>query len=233
MKKLLISRFRMAIMLMLSLSVFACETEEDPLDDEGGNGAIRGVWVRTLGASGDQTTIAIGGIANESENRVYMCEYKGNVGLYKGYIEGNTITWDSMYGLPKSSAKLKGSQLEFYYPSVSGSLPTLYNPGAWSNYCGSLSAGGNNGRGGSSTLGNVIFWCNQDHGCGNISVTLNGSSGTISQYYSSSTPSCGAGGSANFQLAAGTYNYSAKCSKYTWNGSVTVSSGGCFKMRLD
>jgi len=114
----------------------SCEKETESAN--GSSSSVSGIWVRTLGASGDETDIAIGGISGEPSDRVYMCEWKGNVGLYKGYISGNTITWDSQYGLPNASVRKVGSQLEFYYPSVSGSLPTYYNPGSWSNRCGEL-----------------------------------------------------------------------------------------------
>jgi hypothetical protein len=108
----------------------------------GGNGGVEGplngVWVRTEGASGDETDIAIGNIPGEPENRVYMCEYVGSVGLYKGYLNGNTITCDNTYGLPDASVKRVGAQLELSYPSVSWSIPTLYNSGQWSSNCGPL-----------------------------------------------------------------------------------------------
>ncbi|MFA6404124.1 MAG: hypothetical protein WCX31_21240 [Salinivirgaceae bacterium] len=114
---------------------FSCSKDEDNGGDEG---SLNGVWVRIEGASGDETDIAIGNIPGEPENRVYMCEYVGNVGLYKGYLNGNTITWDNNYGLPDASVKRVGAQLEFSYPSVSWSIPTLYNSGQWSSHCGSL-----------------------------------------------------------------------------------------------
>lgn len=122
------------ILLIITISFAGCEKESD----NDGNSSLAGIWVRTQGASGDETNIAIGGISGEPEDRVYMCEIKGNVGLYKGYIDGNIITWDSEYGLPNASARMVGSQLEFYYPSLSFSLPTLYDSGSWSNNCGEL-----------------------------------------------------------------------------------------------
>lgn len=122
------------ILLVSALFFAGCEK----VKESGNSSSLSGIWVRTIGASGDETDIAIGGISGEPSDRVYMCEWKGAVGLYKGYISGNTITWDSQYGLPNASVRKVGSQLEFYYPSVSGSLPTNYNPGAWSYHCGEL-----------------------------------------------------------------------------------------------
>lgn len=237
--------FRIILVCMILVFNSSCESEEgnevsqvdevnqvdegDEVDEEitDNSGSVYGIWVRTIGTSGDRTDIAIGGIANEPSNRVYMCEYKGSVGLYKGYIDGNTITWDETYRLPKASATLKNNQLELYYPSVSYSLPTLYDKGTWSDNCVNLS-----GDNSSSTDGNVLFWVSSDLGCGKITVSINGKSGTISQYYSSGNPNCGDSGNANFTLPVGTYEFTASCSDNIWESTITVTAGGCSKMRL-
>ncbi len=228
------------LFLALTQVYTSCSKDDDDYTTNGGgssNGggnssSFSGVWVRTLGASGDETDIAIGGISGEPSNRVYMCEYKGSVGLYKGTISGSTITWDE--GLPDASVRMVDDQLEFYYPSVSYSLPTLYDRGSWSGHCGSLSSSnsGGSGGGGGSTTGNAVFWTASDLACGSITVTVSGNSGSISKYYSSGAPECGASGCANFTLDAGSYSYSASCSSYTWSGSITVNAGGCSKMQL-
>lgn len=215
------------LFLLFTLIFISTGCEED--DEESGNGgSFGGVWVRTQGASGDETDIAIGGIAGEPNNRVYMCEWQGSVGLYKGYIDGNTITWDN--GMADAHVRMVGSQLEFSYPSLEWSIPTLYNSGSWSNHCGSLSGGGSGGGG--STTGNIMFWTQSDLGCGQINVTVSGQSGTIGSYYSSGAPNCGANGCANFTLPPGTYTFSATCQNYSWNNTITVTAGGCSKMRL-
>ena len=88
--------------------------------------------------------------------------------------------------------------------------------------------------GGGNTTGDVIFWINEDFGCGNISVTINGiGSTTISGYYAS-LPECSytnAGGNIN-DIAAGTYNYSASCSGYNWNGTVNITANSCLRFQL-
>lgn len=92
-----------------------------------------------------------------------------------------------------------------------------------------------NGNGGGNTggaTGNAMFWVSSDLGCGNISVTINGETKTISSYYSSLTPNCGAVGCANYTLPAGTYNYSASCSSKTWSGTINVTNDNCSKMQL-
>jgi hypothetical protein len=103
------------------------------------------------------------------------------------------------------------------------------------NSCSTLrldSTGGNGGNGGGSTTGNAMVWTQIDHGCGNINVTINGTTKSISSYYSSGAPSCGASGCANFSLNPGTYSVTATCSTKSWNGSVNVTSGGCYKLQL-
>ena len=97
---------------------------------------------------------------------------------------------------------------------------------------GGTGGGGGGGGGTGGTSGNAMFWTQSDLGCGTISVTLNGSGGSISSYYSSGAPSCGASGCANFTVPAGTYTFTASCSGQTWDGNITVSAGGCSKMKL-
>lgn len=91
--------------------------------------------------------------------------------------------------------------------------------------------GGGSGGGGSST-GNAMVWTQVDHSCGNINVTINGTTKTISSYYSSGAPSCGASGCANFTLNPGSYNVTASCSSKSWNGTVSVTADGCYKLQL-
>src|SRR5205809_189486 len=55
-----------------------------------------------------------------------------------------------------------------------------------------------NTGGGSGNNGQAMFWANQDLGCGNISVSVNGQSGAISSYFASGPPSCGTSGCATF-----------------------------------
>ncbi|MBS1775927.1 MAG: hypothetical protein JSS64_06560 [Bacteroidetes bacterium] len=97
----------------------------------------------------------------------------------------------------------------------------------WDSYINS----GGNGNGG-NTQGDVMFWLASDMTCGNISVTCGGTTKSISSYYSSGAPSCGASGCATFTLNPGTYNFTASCSNKNWSGSVTVTANGCYKMQL-
>ncbi|MCZ4317965.1 hypothetical protein O4H26_03085 [Aequorivita viscosa] len=95
--------------------------------------------------------------------------------------------------------------------------------------------GGGGGSGGGSNKGDVKFWINNDFGCGPITVNLSGvGSSDITGYYYAGTPDCtadGIGGNFN-DLTPGTYNYSASCQGYTWDGTVTVTEDSCYRMQL-
>lgn len=82
------------------------------------------------------------------------------------------------------------------------------------------------------TNGNATFWVASDLKVGNIAVTCNGSTQIINGYYNSVIPSCGANSCANFNLLPGTYTFTAVGGSLSWNGSITVFSGGCTKQEL-
>ena len=226
-------RFSSLICLLLaSILVLSCEDDsEEETNNNNNGGSFAGVWTRLPGPSGDRTDLAIGGIEGEPSNRVYMCEKRGSTaaGLYKGYIDGNYITWDDEHGLWDTYLEIVDGTLEFSYPECDVCLVTDYERGSWGNDCGALGGGG----GGTGTGdGIVMFWTQSDFGCGFITVNISGLSDTISGYYSGGAPSCGATSAASFSLPAGNYNFSASCDGLTWDGTVTVSSGGCYKMEL-
>jgi hypothetical protein len=104
------------------------------------SGDMNGVWVRIVGASGHRTDLAIGNIPGAPSNRVFMCEKPGSsaAGLYKGYLSGNTITFDAQYGLPTYNVKKEGNKV-IVTPNASSSLPTPYEAGSWGGDCGALS----------------------------------------------------------------------------------------------
>lgn len=89
------------------------------------------------------------------------------------------------------------------------------------------------GGGTAGNNGNLTVWTQTDHGCGNISVNVNGQTGYVTSYYTSGVPSCGSTGCANFSLPAGTYSISASCQTLTWSGTATVTSGGCCTLKLN
>lgn len=86
---------------------------------------------------------------------------------------------------------------------------------------------GNNPPPPPSGTGKATFWTRTDLGCGPITVSVAGQSRNITAYHSSGPANCGASGAANFDLSAGTHNFTASCDGTTWQGTVTVTSNGC------
>lgn len=80
-------------------------------------------------------------------------------------------------------------------------------------------------------VGDIMFWTDEST-IYSITVKLNGLSKIITSYYYY-TPSCGSSGCATFyDLAEGTYSYSAENLLYTWSGTVTVEDGVCSRWLL-
>ncbi|MBC7641435.1 MAG: hypothetical protein H7174_03715 [Flavobacterium sp.] len=91
---------------------------------------------------------------------------------------------------------------------------------------------GGSGSGGGTSTGDAMFWTASDLGVGNISVTCNGSTKSVTGYFSAGTPSCGSSGAASFTLNPGTYPFNASGGSLTWSGTITVTSNGCSKFQL-
>ena len=94
--------------------------------------------------------------------------------------------------------------------------------------------GGGTGGGGGTANGNVMFWT-KNSTLGKITVTLGGQVKQITSYQLTGSPTaCGIGGFANYNLAAGTYAYTASSeSGVQWSGSVNVpANSGCFLQEL-
>ncbi|MBU0489368.1 MAG: PKD domain-containing protein [Bacteroidetes bacterium] len=79
--------------------------------------------------------------------------------------------------------------------------------------------------------GKVVFWKRTNSSAFDIAVTINGVTKNVTSE-SGSIPDCDATGCASFDLAAGTYNYSANDGYYSWNGSITVERNTCSKIEL-
>ena len=120
------------------------------------------------------------------------------------------------------------SEYEYYYDATQAWLDVDCSVFDGGN--GGGNGGGGNGDGNGN--GKATFWTQSDFGCGNITVNISNTSGTISGYFSSGNPGCDADSSANFQLAPGTYEWTASCSNYNWSGTITVNADSCSTMQL-
>ncbi|MBX7181838.1 MAG: hypothetical protein K1X82_06985 [Bacteroidia bacterium] len=135
----------LSFLILISPQIISCKKEPSVNDS---NGSFYGIWTRLPGPSGDRTDIAIGGIPGEAENRVYMCEKEGSLtpGFFKGTLNGDIIIWDPEYNFPNTQLRLLDGELEFSYPSLSWTIPTLYERGTWGGECGSLGSTNNNSK---------------------------------------------------------------------------------------
>ena len=131
-KRSIITKY--AAILFATLFIGAC-TKEDV-----GEGSPNGVWQRYGSPKGYNTYLAVGDIPGEPSNRVYMCEHPGSpsAGLYKGYINGNVITWDASYHLPNAEFKSVGSERTLYFGVGAVEDAGKYRKGSWTNTCGPL-----------------------------------------------------------------------------------------------
>ena len=83
------------------------------------------------------------------------------------------------------------------------------------------------------STGEAIFWTSEDFSCGDVSVYVEGVyEGSITNYYSSETPECGSSGCVTVTRSAGTYDFNASCSSWTWSGEIIISNEGCYRMQL-
>lgn len=209
------------LLFVMAFQMTSCEIEDDTTNDEVENDLSQsyyGDWKR----DGMETYLRLG------ESSAIACT--------NGNITNGTFNPSE----PSMTFVIQGDVLKFPLMFTNGQLlvgvpdqgvnthNAQYYSKADENTC---LDGGGNGGGGNATTGNATFWVQTDLGCGNITVVLNGTSGVISNYYSSN-PSCNASGSANFELPAGTYSYSASCTNLTWNGTITITNGGCSTMQL-
>ena len=81
--------------------------------------------------------------------------------------------------------------------------------------------------------GTVIFWINSSQS--QLTVSINGQTGYVTEYYATSTPTCGAVGCATFSLPAGTYYFTANNGTTTYNNNgnpITITSNQCLTFRL-
>ena len=83
--------------------------------------------------------------------------------------------------------------------------------------------------------GDVVFWLSTNTGYYYTDVTIDGVTKTITSD-NTSTPDCYDSGCATFNLLEGTYSYYAEeeagGSGYYWDGTVTVTRGGCLRFEL-
>lgn len=235
-----LSSFLLLTLLFISIS---CDNEEDDVEAERSGMCITGVWYKKV-CGGQKTQYWVfdadgtGYSTNPDCNNI--CEpLKFN---YRWSVSGDECTVDYTSSDPvycdgygtntpdtpnTDTFTFTCNDDELYVTSGTGST-TFYRDSG--NGPGSDDDDDDGGSG--DGTGEVLFWLRSDIGCGNIDVTVDNQTKTITSYYTSGAPDCGASGCATFTLEPGSYNFSASCSGETWSGSVSVTDGGCYKMEL-
>lgn len=93
-----------------------------------------------------------------------------------------------------------------------------------------LSAPAGGGGTGGTTTGRLSIWTDYASA---ITVHVDGAAaGSLTQYFPSSTPSCGQAGTLTVTLPAGTHAVTGVSGSTTWNTSGSVTSGGCTLLKL-
>tara|TARA_R110000851_G_scaffold298770_1_gene454474 strand:- start:188506 stop:189315 length:810 start_codon:yes stop_codon:yes gene_type:complete len=161
-----------------------------------------------------------------------------------GYNGFNYVTLyaHNLGNIPPNTCTISINGVEFILEAnldANGSIDVIV--GGYGVDCSNAGSGGGSGGGGGGTggggsgKGDVKFWTNQDYGCGPITVNLSGvGTSTITGYYYAGTPDCindGYGGNFN-DLSEGTYNYTANCQGYNWDGSITITEDSCLRFQL-
>ena len=81
--------------------------------------------------------------------------------------------------------------------------------------------------------GKVTFWQNGSiQYSPQVKVTIGSQTETITNYYPNGISTCDMAGCANFTLPVGSYNYHAWSGTTSWDNTVDIEQGKCFKMQL-
>lgn len=179
----------------------------------GNNGDKTGVWQRYNSPNGYQSDLAIGNIPGEPANRVYLCEHPGSpsAGLYKGYISGETITWDAVHGLPSAKFYERDGVMRLWFSVGPEDEAGKYKKGVWTNTCGKLE----------NSVKKVLVVFNQSEhtGIGINSVKIE-SVGCLLNTYNNNTavPSCETGKTTNTPSSSSNADYYMVSITYSGEG---------------
>lgn len=102
--------------------------------------------------------------------------------------------------------------------------------GCMDNTSSSYNPQANTDNGTCQYTGSAVFFYNQSQNTG--TVTIAGLTSSITSFYPSGSPDCGASGCANFTLPVGTYTYHVENSASYWDGTLTITANGCVRIVL-
>jgi hypothetical protein len=231
----------MIVLITIGATVFSACEKEDPEEDPVTTGNdIVGTWITPSCGFADAATWYFG---SDGKGSLTTRDCNGicnpTVLKFSYTVSGNTLNsvydanQDPVYceGYGESPIGSPGTTSQNF--DLNGNSLTVSAGGTTSVFTRSGTGGGTTGGGTTATTGNVSFWTKTDLGCGNITVNVNGQSGSITGYNTGGVSTCNVSGGANFTLPAGNYNYTASCSGGdTWSGTIAVTAGGCLLQQL-
>lgn len=257
--------YLLPVLLFLSLFLVSCEEEEDPDPEPEqvsvnetsiiptSTSGRPNNYLGCIEISSRITTIQVWD-HGQIDGDIVSIIANGNTIVNQQVLDGpsNPITVDYDFGfngfnyvtlfahnlgdLPPNTCTISINGVEFILEAnldANGSVDVIVE--GYGVDCSDAGTDGGGGGGGGSSTGDLLFWTDQDYGCGPISVSLSGvGNSTINGFYSNGTPNCNAtGAGGNFSnLNAGTYSFTASCNGIDWDGSVTVEEGGCTAQQL-
>lgn len=224
-------------LLFAFVGIFSsCDLEEEIVDETIDNynnsgASAEGYWVKHnqtgfIQISGSTARFCMASNGNEWVGSYYSSDSSIEIDLGDGYIanfvakvDGNEMTLIQHFSDGHSTNTT-------YYASSSSAYPCSGGGGSSGGSTGGSSGGDN------SSTGSLVIWTDEDHGCGNLEVYVNGNyAGDVTGYYSSGTPDCGDSYTVTLTgLEPGSYSVKADCedgSAYWPSNSITVSAGMC------
>ena len=177
----------------------------------------------------DANTVLGDGLAT-LETTGWSYEHSGNSGkVTLKYATGESV---DTYTFTSPTGGTYRSDILFY-----GSQKTDWHIGTFtvSDYTGGVPPGGDVGDDPAPTTGEVAFWTRLSDTGGPVSITVDGGAtgGTLTQYFTSGTPTCGDEGTVTLVLEPGSHSFSGANDTYTWGpGSFTSTAGECVTYEL-
>jgi hypothetical protein len=173
----------------------------------------------------DANTVLGDGLAT-LETTSWNYSHAGNSGeVTLTYVNGEST---DTYTFTSSTGGTYESHITFY-----GSGQTNWHKGTFtvSDYTGGVPPDGDDPT---PTTGQVAFFTRLPDTGGPVSVSVDGAaSGTLTQYFTSGTPTCGDDGTVTLTLEPGSHSFAGESDTYTWGPDpFTITAGECVTYEL-
>lgn len=202
------------------------------------NGRMDTAYLQTAGSI---SSIVLEGTSSNGTGTFYLEIFGPNVsaGTYKSpkvqftYVVNGAVVYESV---PTNPDKFSVTITSIDANGVSGTFTgevedALGNTKIITNgvFAGKLGSANPPPSGGT---GQLVLWSKLGcGGTGSIAVKVQTQTGSITSF-STTAPACGAAGTANFNLPAGSYSWEAYCNLDTVRGNVSVVAGSCTNVEV-